>query len=270
MRLKWLGFILAAISLVSCKDDNTGMEDDTNGTKGDISFLQKQVSLYPDSMALGQQLIQAYRSDGNYDSAISFAKRLVARDTGDAYMWNIIATLSYENEDTVAAIAALQKAASIYPLPEYFVSLGTIYAERRDTQALKIASNLIEHPETREVRENAYFIKGLYYNYTRQSQKAIDVLDSALKTNFTFMFAYREKAIALYDMGKYRESVNVLRRAVTLQNSFDEGYYWMGKAYERLNDKDSAIQSYQNALLYDKNFVEAREALNKLTNGKNN
>ncbi|HEX7458923.1 MAG TPA: tetratricopeptide repeat protein, partial [Ginsengibacter sp.] len=80
-----------------------------------------------------------------------------------------------------------------------------------------------------------------------------------------YMFSYREKAIALYDLGKYREALEVLKRAVTVQNNFDEGYYWMGKCYEKLGNKEDAIQSYQTALLYDKNFLEAREALNKLT-----
>ena len=56
------------------------------------------------------------------------------------------------------------------------------------------------------------------------------------------------------------------KRTVTIQNNFDEGYYWMGKCYEKLNRKDDAIQSYQTALLYDKNFTEAKEALEKIKN----
>jgi hypothetical protein len=35
-----------------------------------------------------------------------------------------------------------------------------------------------------------------------------------------------------------------------------------------LNQKDEAIQNYQNALLYDKNYIEAREALQKLESSK--
>ena len=78
------------------------------------------------------------------------------------------------------------------------------------------------------------------------------------------MYAYREKAIALYNLSKYNDALKVLKRAVTIQNNYDEGYFWMGKCYEKLNQKDEAIQSYQSALLYDKNFTEAREALKRL------
>jgi tetratricopeptide (TPR) repeat protein len=82
------------------------------------------------------------------------------------------------------------------------------------------------------------------------------------------MYAYREKGIALYQEKKYEEAIKVLSRGVTLQNNFDEGYYWMGKCYEKLNEKDEAIQSYQNALLYDKDFIEARKALERLQQEK--
>jgi tetratricopeptide (TPR) repeat protein len=67
---------------------------------------------------------------------------------------------------------------------------------------------------------------------------------------------------------QYKDAIKVLERAVTIQNNFDEGYFWLGKCYEKLNQKDEAIQNYQNALLYDKNYIEAREALQKLESSK--
>ncbi len=39
---------------------------------------------------------------------------------------------------------------------------------------------------------------------------------------------------------KYEDAIKVLKRAVTIQNNFDEGYYWMGKCYEKLNKKDAS------------------------------
>jgi tetratricopeptide (TPR) repeat protein len=182
-------------------------------------------------------------------------------------LWNIKATLYFENNDTLGAINSLQHAIDIYPLPEYLVALGTVFAEIKSENALKIADDLLQNNREKNGKD-AYFIRGLYYNYLNKSEKAIVNLDSCLKLDFTYMYAYREKAIALYQQKKYQEAVKVLKRAVTLQNNFDEGYYWMGKCYEKLNQKDEAIQSYQNALLYDKNFEEARRALDRLLSKK--
>jgi len=56
----------------------------------------------------------------------------------------------------------------------------------------------------------------------------------------------------------------VLDKAITLQNSFDEGYYYSGQCLEKLNRKEEAIQAYQNALILDPEYIEAKDALAKL------
>lgn len=228
-----------------------------------VAFIKSAIQKYPDSVILKEHLIEAYRNEGNYDSAIAVANRELLQDSGSAYLWNVKATLYFENNDTLKAINSLEHAIDIYPLPEYLVALGTVYAEIRNKNSLLIADKLLRENKVKSGKD-AYFIKGLYYNYTNDYQKAIVSLDSCISLDFTYMYAYREKAIALYDLGQYQEALKVLKRAVTFQNNFDEGYFWMGKCYEKLNQNDQAIQSYQNALLYDKNYSEAREALDKL------
>ena len=79
-----------------------------------------------------------------------------------------------------------------------------------------------------------------------------------------YMFAYREKGIALYDLGKYEEALAVLNKAVTLQNNFDEGYYWLGRCFEKLNKPKEAFEAYKMALLYSPDYMEAKETLAKL------
>jgi len=229
--------------------------------------LKNAIRQFPDSLLLVQDLIELYRNEGSYDSAISLTDAQIKKDSGNAYLWNMKATLHFENDDTLKAIKSLEHAISIYPLPEYIVALGTVYAEMKNPKSLIIADGLLKVNRVKSGKD-AMFIKGLYYSYTNDKKKAINYFDSSLQMDFTYMFSYREKAIALYDLGRYEEALEVLKRAVTIQNNFDEGYYWMGKCYEKLGRKDDAIQSYQIALLYDKNFTEAREALNKIQNKK--
>ena len=68
----------------------------------------------------------------------------------------------------------------------------------------------------------------------------------------------------MYNNGKYEEAINILNKATTLQNNFDEGYYWLGKCYEKLKKTDAAIESYKTALLYNPDYTEASDALGKL------
>jgi tetratricopeptide (TPR) repeat protein len=251
---------------VSCNDsdeNNVAAPQPANSKE----VLQKAIKKYPDSLSLVQNLIEIYRDEGSYDSALLLTDIQIKKDSGNAFLWNMKATLLFENEDTLNAIKSLEKAISIYPLPEYFVALATIYAEVKDPKSLLIADDLLK-ANRKKSGKDAMFVKGLYYSYTNEKIKAIRYFDSSLTMDFTYMFSYREKAIALYDLGRYEEGIEVLKRAVTLQNNFDEGYYWMGKCYEKLGRKKDAIQSYQTALLYDKNFIEAKEALDKLKSEK--
>lgn len=228
-----------------------------------IESIKKAIKEFPDSLMLVQDLIEAYRNNNQYDSAILITNQQIAKDSGNAYLWNIKATLFFENEDTVKAIEAMEHAIEIYPLPEYLVALGTIYAETKSRNALTIADELLQSNKTKSAKD-AWFIKGLYYNYIDKPEKAIVFLDSCLQVDYTYMYAYREKAIALYHLSKYDDALNVLKRAVTIQNNYDEGYFWMGKIYEKQNKIEDAIESYQSALLYDKDFTEARDALNRI------
>ena len=132
--------------------------------------------------------------------------------------------------------------------------------------ALQMADALLIGKKANADKE-AFFIKGLYYSFINEKIKAISYFDKCLALNYTFMDAYREKAIALYDFGKYEEALAVLDKAITLQNNFDEGYYYSGQCLEKLNRKDEAIQAYQNALVYDPDYIEAKDALGKLGAG---
>lgn len=230
-----------------------------------IEAIKLEIKQHPDSLMLKENLIEAYRNAGYYDSALSITVEEIKKDSGSAYLWNIKATLYFENNDTANAINSLKHAIAIYPLPDYLIALATVYAETKNEKCLVIANELLTSNKSKYGRD-AYFIKGLFYNYKSQPQKAVPELDSCLNLDFTYMYAYREKAIALYQLAKYEDAIKVLKRAVTIQNNFDEGYFWMGKCYEKLNKKNDAIESYQNALLYDKNYTEAREALKRLQN----
>lgn len=225
--------------------------------------LQEAVDKYPDSLILTENLIQYFRDNGNYLNAIKEIDHVIKKDSINARLWDIKAILHFENGDTINSIKSFEKAVNIFPAPEYVISLGTLYAQTKNALALEMANGLLMGKKANANKE-AFFIKGLYYSFINEKEKAISFFDKCLAMNYTFMDAYREKAIALYDLGKYEEALAVLDKAITLQNSFDEGYYYSGRCLEKLNRKQEAILAYQNALVYDPEYTEAKEALAKL------
>lgn len=267
VKKSWL-IVLSAIALFICScsnNNNNSKEDRSTQPVSQEQQLKNSVAQYPDSLILTENLIEYYRNMGSYDTAIKITGDALQRETDNVELWDIMGTLQYENGDTLKAIKAYETAINIYPLPEYVISLGTLYAQTKNPKALTMADALVIADRAKAKRE-ALFIKGLFYNYTSDKKRAITFFDSCINEDYTYMFAYREKAIALYDQKKYEEAVAVLARAVTIQNSFDEGYYWLGRCYEKLDDIPRAKENYQLALLYDKNFIEAEQALKSLEN----
>jgi tetratricopeptide (TPR) repeat protein len=226
-------------------------------------ILQDSILKFPDSLIIKEKLIQYYRDEFDFDNAIAFTSMELLKDSLNERLWDIKANLQYENEDTLNAIKSYETALQINPVPRYVILLGSLYAQTKNKKALEIADFLI-HSKIPKTETEAFFIKGLYYNYTGEKIKAISFFDKCLNLDYNYMFAYREKGIALYDMGKYEEAVTVLNKAVTLQNNFDEGYYWLGRCLEKLNKPNDAIEEYKTALFYAPDYVEAKDALTRL------
>lgn len=265
--MKWLLSFMLCIAIavsVSCNDSEE-QETEESLNESQLQQLKKEITKYPDSLLLIEKLIQQYREAGAYDSALSVTKMAINKAPHIHGLWSIKATLEYENGDTLNAVKSFEQAITIYPLPDYLIALGTIYAQVKNSKALDIANALTSSNSSNiKTAKHAYFIKGLYYNYSGNKKKAIALFDSCIREDYTYMFAYREKAIALYDQQKYEEALKVLDKAVTVQNNFEEGYYWMGNCYKKLDKKEEATENYRRALMYDKDFIEARDSLKTL------
>ncbi len=259
--MKYLLYITIVL-IVACNDNEKAA-----APVSDLPVKEKEltglVEKYPDSALLVEELTQYYRENGNYTSAIATITKALDRDSSNARFWDIKGTLHIENADTLLSLQALERSVDLNPQPDVIISLGILYAQTKNPNALAVADGLILADKAKAEKE-ALFIKGLYFSNIGEKDRAIALFDQCLALNYSFMEAYREKAIALYDLGKYKEAVTVLEKAITLQNNFDEGYYFMGRCYEKLKDIPKAIEAYQTALMYDPNYIEARDALGKL------
>jgi tetratricopeptide (TPR) repeat protein len=108
------------------------------------------------------------------------------------------------------------------------------------------------------------FIKGLYYNTAGDKPRAQAFFNECISMDYTNTLAYREKAIAEYDMGDYAAAIKTLEVALQVKKTYDEAYYWMGRCYEKLGKKEDAVEFYRTALQLSPDYIEAKDALAKL------
>jgi tetratricopeptide (TPR) repeat protein len=251
------------ISAAACSNNNEQTPARQNEMPAKEKELRDAVAQYPDSSVLKKTLIQYFEDNGNYDAALAELDKVIVKDTTDATLWDKKAQIWLLKDDTAKAISAYEKAINIFPDPSYVMSVGWLYAKTKNSKALEVADALLMADKAKAAKE-ALLIKGLYYSSTGDKQKALAAFDNCLALDYTFMLAYREKAIVLYETGRYEEAIKLLNKATTLQNNFDEGYYWLGQCYEKLKKTDAAIESYKTALMYNAEFAEAKDALGRL------
>ena len=258
--------LVLLITIISCNNqDHTKESSPAAGQTASAreKILQDSILEFPDSLFIKVKLIQYYRDAEDFDKAISAANEALQKDSLNDQLWDIKGTLLFEDEDTLSAIKSYETAVQLNPQPRYIILLGSLYAQTKNIRALDMADFLLQN-KIADTDKEAFFIKGLYYNYTGEKNKAISFFDKCLNLDYNYMIAYREKGIALYDMGKYDDAVTVLDKAVTIKNNFDEGYYWLGRCLEKLNKPNDAIEEYKTALLYAPDYIEAKEALTRL------
>lgn len=252
--------LLATFLVTSCNNNDN---KDTATIPAVEQTLRDQLKKYPDSLALHNKLVDYFAGNNDYGNAIKETNLVIEKDSSNPTLWDAKARLLFLKGDTTGAINAFNHAIEIYPDPKYVISLGTLYAQTNDPLALAMADALLNAQRANAALQ-AFFIKGLYYSYSGDKAQAVSFFDKCLTTDYTFLDAYREKAIALYDMAKYEEALKVLETATTVQKTYEEGWYWMGKCYQKLNKNKEAIESYRMTVQLDPEFLEAKDALGKM------
>jgi tetratricopeptide (TPR) repeat protein len=264
MKIRWAAWAAATWAiLAACNNEGSNEPTAAATPVATNDRLKKQIDRYPDSLLLRDSLINWYASQEQYEAALAATEAVLQKDSTLAYFWDMKAKFHGMNDDTVQAIRALEKACALNPLPEYLMSLGYLYADTKNPAALAIGDSILTLYKAVAGKEGL-LVKGIYLYKTGKANQAINLFDQILREDYTFLFAYREKAIALYELGRYGEAMEVLKKATTLRNNFDEGYYWMGRCSEKMGNLAEAADHYQMALLYDPDFLEAQDALERL------
>ena len=251
-------FILISIWVLACKSpkkDNAIQTSDNAETT-----IKKNIQNHPDSSLLKEELIQFYRTTNRYSEAIAYTDSLANRDTVFPKWFSILATLHFENDDTLKAIANFEKAIAVSPRTSDLLSLGALYAGNKNINALGIA-NMLEKLEQSRFQKEANYIRGTFYESLGEFANAIKFFNNSIDSDFGFVEAYREKTICLIELNKAAEGLQTIQKAIKLNNRFAEGYYWEGVCYEKLKDKNNAIESFNMALMYDSSLIEAKDAI---------
>jgi tetratricopeptide (TPR) repeat protein len=150
--------------------------------------------------------------------------------------------------------------------PDAIFEIGYAYASKNDKKALEIANSLINIKGDNKDRvvSQGYYLKGIYYMNTDQPELALKEFDSSIIASYTFVDAYIEKAILLFDKKQYVASLKTLSKAAEIDRYQADIYFWTAKNHERLGHIEDAIYFYEQTTELAPDYQEAKQEIIKL------
>jgi tetratricopeptide (TPR) repeat protein len=126
----------------------------------------------------------------------------------------------------------------------------------------KVTENL----DSSDVR--AHYDLGTAYKEMGLLDEAISSFQAALRASADHLPTYEVMGQTFIEMGKPEAAVRSLERAVESANTVEDElvgiYYYLGRAYEALDNKTSAVEFYDRVFALDINFADVTERLREL------
>jgi len=249
------GVVTAITVLLLACNGNAGKTNNQSGKTAELMLLEKQVAARPDSVGLRYQLMNELLKNNLYAEAIAQNDTLLKEDSANAVFWYRRGVIQLQHGDTNTAIASMQTAVQKEPMfMEPLLDIASVYAARSDSNAITTTNKVIRIATDPRIKSQAKFIQGLYYSNINDKARALASFDECIKNDYTFLDAYVEKGLLLYDSKDYKAALAVFEQTIQVSNTFAEGYYNAGRCEEALGNKEEAKLYYEKAHGLDKSL----------------
>jgi tetratricopeptide (TPR) repeat protein len=228
-----------------------------------ILFLESATRKLPQSIALQVGLARGYQNKGELEKALEITNNIIEKYPAQLDALSIKSEIQAAMNDKKGSLASLEKAYSLAPSdPLIAYDLAYAYADAKEPKAIKLSDSLL-NAKTEEP-EKAWYIKGVYYANTGNADKSIKSFDNAIKLNYNFLDAYRDKGQVQMNERKFKEALKTFSLALKIAPASADFYYLIGKAQQALGNTTEAKLNYLRAYGLDKTLSEAKEAAEKL------
>jgi tetratricopeptide (TPR) repeat protein len=247
--------ILPLLALMCCNNQTTKQ---LNATKSDETL---------DSLSLKIEQANQQLDAGNAKKAIRLLETEIDKNPSNTRLLNNLGMAYLSDFDTSRAIAIFQESLGIdSSQPGATYQLGFLFAAVKNDKALNVVNVLIKQKgiNKEELNAQGHYIKGLYFVNIGRAVDALKEFDESIISNYTFLDPYIEKAIVLYEINKFDESLKILSKVVAIDRYQSDAYFWMAKNHEKLGNTEDAKYFYQQTLDLAPDFESAKTGLSSL------
>lgn len=232
----------------------------------DLRLFSKTAEQSPHSPTIQMNLGYIYFLHGRVDEAIEYYRRSLALDADRPLTHNNMGNALSQKGQYDEALAHLRRAIELKP--DYhgaWLNLGLVFSYRKEwDRAIECYSKAVEiEPKFNE----AWTAMGLAYWNKGQPQPAVSAYRKAIALKPEYVEARINLASALSETGSSDEAIEQLLAA--LQTNPGGPYssvilFNLGINYERKQQWNAALRAYEQALVANPQFVQARQKIDFL------
>ncbi len=230
-----------------------------------VNLLRACSVKFPENSEFKRRLGEIYSETENTDAALAQFNEILEKEPENFEAWYDKGRLLAKLKDTAAAIEALEKSFSLQPISYTGIALANLFIAQKDERALAVCNYLIAR-DSAKMQTDAVFTKGVFYAETGQPRLALEQFEECIRRDWKLTDAYIEKGIIQYQQKQLDTALSTFNMAITVSNTSADGYFWIGRCYEGMNNKEKAIENYQRALSLDRTFREASDRIRQIRN----
>lgn len=246
----WMFFVLIFSVLISCKPkkDESKPEEkrDTTAAGVRLSELDQMIAGNPDNDSLLHQRALLLMSMKRFDEAHRDMQKAVTLDSTRAPYFLTLSDIYFAGNRMMYARNALMKASELDPqnlkarskLAEiYFLLKKYNESMEQTTEMLKISPG----------NALAYFIRGMCYKETGDTNRALSSFQSAIENDRDYYNAYMQAGV-LFQLKNNPVCVEYFNNALRIKPESEEALYGRALFLQENGDYDRAIQDYTQIL----------------------
>jgi len=228
---------------------------------GSVSWFQKAIELDPEDPLAHLKFAKMLIYTEDYPKAFKEINTVLRQDVYNPEGYFLKGIIYKNLKDTVKAISSFQTSLNTDPrYRDAAIQLGQIYAAKKDPLALSYYENAFRM-DTTDVFP--LFAKGVFFQQQDRLEQAKEQYRSCVLRDNQYADAIYNLAFIYMDQDSVEKAFRHFDLLTKITPNDAEAYYNRGVCHEMMGRKEDAILDYKQALNFDKDYAEARDALKR-------
>ena len=230
---------------------------------GSVAWIRKAIELNPSDPKARLKIAKMLVYSRDYPNAFKEINKVLREDAMSPEAYFLKGMIYKDLSDSSAkAYSSFLTAVQIQPdYKDALLQLGLLYDKDNDSVALRYYENAYK-ADTSDV--SSLYAKGMYYQNRERYEEAKQEYRRCIRSNSDYSNAYFNLGYVLLHQDSLEQASRPFSTVVTLDPTNAGAYYNKGLCNELMGKKQEAIADYKQALLFNKDYKEAKERLKQL------